>query len=48
MEFGAPPDARRPEQDAIVTNRFAGRQNLGPQEWAAQRARLEPFGRLLG
>lgn len=48
MEFGAPADARRPDQDALITNRFAGRIRLSAQEWAAQRARLEPIGKLLG
>ena len=48
MEFSAPPDSRRPEQDAIITNRFAGKQKLTEAEWTAQRTRLEPFGRLLG
>lgn len=48
MEFGAPADARRPEAEAIISNRFAGRIKLSPAEWAAQRQRLAPFGQMLG
>jgi ABC-type nitrate/sulfonate/bicarbonate transport system substrate-binding protein len=47
MEFGAPADARRPDPDALISNRFAGREKLSAEEWAAQRARLADFGRLL-
>lgn len=48
MEYGAPADARRPAQDAVITNRFAGRIKLTAAEWTAQRARLDSFGKLLG
>lgn len=48
MEFGAPADARRPDQDALITNRFAGKIKLSAAEWQAQRTRLEPIGKLLG
>jgi len=48
MEFGAPADAKRPDQEALITNRFAGRIKLSEADWAAQKARLEPFGKLLG
>jgi NitT/TauT family transport system substrate-binding protein len=48
MEFGAPADAKRPNTDAIISNRFAGRIKLTPAEWAAQRTRLAPFGAMLG
>ncbi|MBX9749600.1 MAG: ABC transporter substrate-binding protein [Roseococcus sp.] len=48
MEFGAPPEARRPNTDAIISNRFAGRIKLTEAEWAAQRTRLAPFGAMLG
>ena len=48
MEFGAPADARRPDQEALITNRFAGRIKLPAAEWDALRTRLEPMGRLLG
>jgi ABC-type nitrate/sulfonate/bicarbonate transport system substrate-binding protein len=48
MEFGAPADAKRPDQDALITNRFAGKIKLTAAEWTAQRTRLEPVGKLLG
>jgi len=48
MEFGAPPEARRPSTDAIISNRFAGRIKLTAEEWGAQRIRLAPFGQMLG
>lgn len=48
MEFGAPADAKRPNTDAIISNRFAGRIKLTPAEWAAQRTRLASFGAMLG
>ncbi len=48
MEFGAPADAKRPNTEAIISNRFAGRIKLTPAEWAAQRTRLAPFGAMLG
>jgi NitT/TauT family transport system substrate-binding protein len=48
MEFGAPADARRPAPESLISNRFAGRIRLTPQEWEAQRQRLAPFGALLG
>jgi hypothetical protein len=47
MEFGAPADARRPAPESLISNRLAGRIRLTPQEWAAQRQRLQPFGALL-
>lgn len=48
MEFGAPPEAKRPATEALVTNRFVGRVKLTEAEWAAQRTRLAPFGAMLG
>lgn len=48
MEFSAPPDARRPEPDALVSNRFAGRVKLSGAEWEALRGSLAPYGRMLG
>lgn len=48
MEFGAPADAKRPDTDAIISNRFAGKIKLTPAEWEAQRTRLAPFGAMLG
>jgi len=48
MEFGAPADAKRPNTDTIISNRFAGKIKLTAEEWAAQRTRLAPFGQMLG
>lgn len=48
MEFGASGDAKRPDQDALITNRFAGRIKLPAAEWTALRTKLEPIGKLLG
>jgi ABC-type nitrate/sulfonate/bicarbonate transport system substrate-binding protein len=48
MEFGAPANATRPNTEAIISNRFAGKIKLTPAEWAAQRTRLAPFGAMLG
>lgn len=48
MEFSAPPDARRPEPEALISNRFAGRVKLSGTEWEALRGSLAPYGRMLG
>lgn len=48
MEYGVPADTKRPDQDAVVSNRFAGRMKLPAAEWASLREKLEPMGKLLG
>jgi ABC-type nitrate/sulfonate/bicarbonate transport system substrate-binding protein len=48
MEFGAPAGATRPNAEAVVSNAYSGRIKLTPTEWEAQRARLAPFGAMLG
>jgi NitT/TauT family transport system substrate-binding protein len=48
MEYGAPPDAKRPAPEATISNAFAGKTKLTPAEWEAQRTRLAPFAAMLG
>ena len=48
MEFSAPPDARRPDPETIISNRFAGRVKLSGAEWEGLRGSLAPYGRMLG
>ncbi len=47
MQYGAPADATRPANEAIISNRFAGKLKLTEAEWTAQRSRLQPFTAML-
>ena len=41
------PGAKRPDPEAIVTNRFAGKIKLGTPEWNDVRARVSEFDKYL-
>jgi hypothetical protein len=45
---GGAESGRRPETQALTSNRFAGKVKLSAEEWAAVRGKLAPFVALLG
>jgi ABC-type nitrate/sulfonate/bicarbonate transport system substrate-binding protein len=47
MEFGGAENARRPEPESLISNRFAGKVKLTAADWGQVRTRLQPFAALL-
>lgn len=45
---GLPAGTARPERDALISNRFAGKVTLPGGEWEKIRASLAPYGAMLG
>jgi NitT/TauT family transport system substrate-binding protein len=47
MQYLSGPDVKRPDPDAVFTNRFAGRINLSEAEWARVHQRVAEFNKYL-
>ncbi|HTT79807.1 MAG TPA: ABC transporter substrate-binding protein [Stellaceae bacterium] len=48
MRYLMPPGAKRPDPEAIFTNRFAGKIKLTPAQWASVAQRVSEFDKYLG
>ena len=47
MRYLMEPGAKRPDPEAIFTNRFAGKIKFGAPEWTDVRARVSEFDKYL-
>ena len=47
MRYLTEPGAKRPDPEAIFTNRFAGKIKLGAPDWTSIRARVSEFDKYL-
>jgi hypothetical protein len=47
MRYLMEPGAKRPDPEAIFTNRFTGKIKLGTSDWTGVRARVSEFDKYL-
>jgi hypothetical protein len=47
MRYLMEPGAKKPDSEAIFTNRFAGKIKLGASDWTDVRARVSEFDKYL-